>query len=588
MLFFGDREREEDPGAVARELAADLDRAASLPAEARHGALAACLVRAGELAQGLADAAEDGGAAARDAEGAMRVATALGAALWRSWTSGGDAPLGRIEPLRPAGGAPIRVRRPEGFSCYALYPETYALAASALSGTRDLAVVGIRSIGTALAAMVAAGAGARDLPLTVRPGGGPFERRVAAGLDALRAAVRPGRSFAIVDEGPGLSGSSFAAVARPLLQLGVAPERIHLFASHANGPGPRADAATRALLAALPTHHVRFEEALLGDGPLALPRLAEDLLGPARLEGDLSAGAWRARACGDPDGWPASSGWLERRKLLLATRRGPVLARFAGLDGEGARKLERARALARAGVGSAPLALRHGLLLEPWLDGAPLPRRAPPRRRLLDAVRRWVRLSSSRPRPAADGAAPPALAELVRVNAAEALGAGAAADARRLEELLPAVSAQARACEVDARPGPWEWLVLADGRIVKTDGLDHASGHELAGCQDALWDVAGAQLALGLDDREANGLAEAARAAAPGADPSLLPFYRAAFAALEVGRWTYALGGEPPGPERARREAALDEARGWLASAVAAVAAPRRGRARRRPATTPR
>ena len=69
------------------------------------------------------------------------------------------------------------------------------------------------------------------------------------------------------------------------------------------------------------------------------------------------------------------------------------------------------------------------------------------------------------------------------------------------------------------------------GRIEKADALDHHADHSLVGCQDALWDVAGAELELGLSPGRPAALAEAIRAVAPGALPAALPFYRAAYAA---------------------------------------------------------
>jgi hypothetical protein len=585
--FFGDREREEDPREIVDDVASLLAAAGRLPpGAARHGALAAALVRAGELAQGLADAVgEDrrGDAAAR---AAMAATARLARALWRSWRTGGGEPSPAPSVLdgvrRRIVPEAVRTRAPEGYALYAVYPEAYALAARPLAG-RDLTVVGIRSIGTSLAAMVAAGAGARRIPLTVRPRGHPFRRGLVDGADLrrlVRAALRrPRGEFAIADEGPGLSGSSFAAVAGALLEAGVPPERVHLVTSHANPPGAEASAGTRALFLRLPRRAARADDVLLAGGPLSLARLAEDAIGPATVVEDLTGGGWRRRLFPDPREWPPSTGWLERRKLLLEAGGALWLARFAGLGAEGERKLARARALAGAGAGIAPAALRHGFLLERWLDEArPLLAARASRAALLDAVRRVVSVSAARP--GGRGASPSALAEMARANAAAALGAAAGEAARRLEDLLPDVEREARPAEVDGKMQPWEWLVLPGGRVVKVDGLDHHAGHELAGCQDVFWDVAGAEQELGLSPREARELAAAARRIAPGADPALLPFYRVCLLALEVGRWTFAAGGEAPGPERARREATLERYRRGLAAA-------RGGLARRPKSTAP-
>jgi hypothetical protein len=119
----------------------------------------------------------------------------------------------------------------------------------------------------------------------------------------------------------------------------------------------------------------------------------------------------------------------------------------------------------------------------------------------------------------------------------------------------------------------WEWLALPDGRILKADALDHHADHALPGCQDALWDVAGVELAFALETEEGTALAEAVRAAAPGAAPRVLPFYRACRAAFELARWTFAAadGGLAPEEAERRRSArarALDGLRRALADAT--------------------
>jgi hypothetical protein len=122
---------------------------------------------------------------------------------------------------------------------------------------------------------------------------------------------------------------------------------------------------------------------------------------------------------------------------------------------------------------------------------------------------------------------------------------------------------------------------------VKCDGLDHHAGHELSGCQDLLWDVAGAEAELGLSPGETLRLAETARALAPGADPSSLPFYRVAYQALELARWSFAAAAAPPGEERRRREEARERYRRGLGEALARLA-PRveQGAAHGAPCTT--
>ena len=58
-----------------------------------------------------------------------------------------------------------------------------------------------------------------------------------------------------------------------------------------------------------------------------------------------------------------------------------------------------------------------------------------------------------------------------------------------------------RRVETDNRLHAWEWLHTPDGRLLKTDALDHHAGHDLIGCQDITWDIAGATVELDLSDR---------------------------------------------------------------------------------------
>jgi hypothetical protein len=58
----------------------------------------------------------------------------------------------------------------------------------------------------------------------------------------------------------------------------------------------------------------------------------------------------------------------------------------------------------------------------------------------------------------------------------------------------------------DNRLHTWEWLVTSDGALLKTDALDHARSHDLIGCQDVAWDVAGAIVEFAFDQSEADGV----------------------------------------------------------------------------------
>src|SRR3982751_6861261 len=133
----------------------------------------------------------------------------------------------------------ISMRVSEGYAYYALRPETYVVAAERWvqdAQPRAAVCIGIRSIGCSLSAAVAAAAErarVRVTTCTVRPRGHPFDRRIAVD-DRLATVFRRADTdtfFLVVDEGPGLSGSSFASVVRRLREHGIAADRIIVFPS---------------------------------------------------------------------------------------------------------------------------------------------------------------------------------------------------------------------------------------------------------------------------------------------------------------------------------------------------------------------
>src|SRR3954471_11458183 len=111
----------------------------------------------------------------------------------------------------------VLLPQPEGYCYYALHPLDFAAGARNLPVNTTFAVIGIRTIGASLSAMVAAALGKRCAGrITVRPQGHPYDRRSelsAAQASWVTKKLAAGAHFFVVDEGPGLSGSSFLSVA---------------------------------------------------------------------------------------------------------------------------------------------------------------------------------------------------------------------------------------------------------------------------------------------------------------------------------------------------------------------------------------
>ncbi len=547
MLVYGDQDRLEPAEEIRTEVRARLRRAAGCSGLERHAALVGAFIRAAELAQAEADAlfAREGRDRRSDGQdGAARLLCALGGAIDRSWTSGFRASFDPGAAIRalvgPRDDAPVRTRQAEGYAFYALYPEAVIAAAHHCGLGADTRLIGIRSIGLGLAALVAAALAAAP-PVSLRPVGHPFRRTIAATPELARdlVAAAGGARFGIADEGPGLSGSSFAAVAAWLEEEGVAPSRIHFFPSHDSPPGPAADAAIRARWRAAPRHPAQFSTILRADvagGGLA--GWIAGLVGPldAPLE-DISGGGWRRHG---PQRDAPFDPRLERRKFLVRSAGGVWLARFAGLGASGEAALERALALHRAGFVPEPAGLVHGFLVERWVDGAPLTAGTADRQRLVEHLGRYLGFRARALPASSEGAAPAALAAMARHNVETALGRDVAvALDRRLGPLDE--SARGAACvDTDNRMHRWEWLVTAGGTILKTDAVDHAHGHDLIGCQPVEWDVAGAIVEHELTATERDRLVAIVAEEAGGCSPALVAALLPAYLAFQLGLWTMA------------------------------------------------
>jgi hypothetical protein len=124
----------------------------------------------------------------------------------------------------------------EGYAYYGLYPQMYIESVRRFFDERQphrVTVVGLRNIGTSLSATVAGTLhelGVTAGLYTVRPHGHPFERELKLAPPLVREWQSASDGwFLIVDEGPGLSGSSLTAAAEAVAGLGVPDERIVLF-----------------------------------------------------------------------------------------------------------------------------------------------------------------------------------------------------------------------------------------------------------------------------------------------------------------------------------------------------------------------
>ena len=551
MLVYGDAVRAADPRHVLgglRQRLETLDRPG--PHIERHARLSGLFIAAAELAQGLADsamAAQDGDGASPEEDAVLALVMDLARALLASWGAlGGEAePPKRDDAALQAAlttleglslPAEVQLKTAEGYAFYALYPEAYAEAATQLDASGRTTVIGVRSIGSGLAAIVAAALGT-DAPITVRPVGHPFQRRLRLRpeLQARLDARLEGR-FVVVDEGPGLSGSSFGAVADTLEDLGAPTSVIAFLPGHGGDLGAQASEAHRARWATAERPCVDVDTLLLrADAARTLPSWFADLTGGEASLRDISGGAWRALRYADEADWPAANTQQERRKFLLTSARGTWLLKFVGLGDTGERAFAHAKALAAAGFAPEASALRYGFLAQPWRsDAHPLRLRSPDRPRFARRLGEYLGWRAAQlPAPEHAGASPATLLHMAQVNAAEALGPRAA-EARAFDPARWAALAPLRRVWTDNRLHAHEWLQLPDGRWLKTDGVDHAAAHDLIGAQDIAWDVAGARVEFDLAPAEMTILLKALHERAE-VDPALVELLEPAYLAFQLG-----------------------------------------------------
>jgi hypothetical protein len=466
----------------------------------------------GELAQGIADAefwarSYDASSAVQDA--ATRLLCQFARAIKISWASGfTQLILPLQEEFRRLASLPIpgaiTFKCAEGFAFYAVYPEAYMIAAAGSGLIQTAKVIGIRSIGAPLSAMVAAAIGA-PAPISVRPVGPTFERRLSISEELKRGLLSQAMAqFAIVDEGPGISGSSFGAVADYLEDLGVPDKLIFFFPSHLRALGPIASQRHRKRWSrGWNLHHVCFEDLIVHASrpEHRLVTWAAEVVGtPAAPLVDVSGGKWRQYRYRHEAQWPPVNQQEERRKFLLKASGKTWLLKFIGLGPEGERKTARARVLAAAGFTPQVAGSCHGFIIERWFEDArTADSEAMNPKDMVEQVGRYLGFRAKSFPAGPDQGAPLAkLLEMARYNAGKVLGSEAERSFNYWQDDAAELTRLVQRVETDGRLQPWKWLILPDRRLLKCDAVDHHAGHDMIGCQDVAWDVAGAKVELRL------------------------------------------------------------------------------------------
>src|SRR5215472_3522920 len=401
----------------------------------------------------------------------------------------------------------------EGFAYYGLHPLAFVDALEHVPTlSSQVAVAGIRSIGTTLSAVTVAGLRSRGLRaerVTVRPKGHPYNRRTELSPDEMNFVnkhVAGGASFLVVDEGPGLSGSSFLSVGEALLRAGVPKSAITFLCSHAPS-----------------TDNLCTEN--------AAERCRQFCWQPAKAEARkpegarvwIGGGEWRRYLLPHESPWPASWLHFERLKYLSAQGAEPRFYKFLGFGHYGTEIIERETKLADAGYGVKPQIESDGFASYPFVDGHPMSASE-----ILESV--LARLAAYCAFRAAAFAKDSAELQSLQQMASH--------NSQQLKCNLDIKLHMERPVIADGRMQPHEWLLTRDGQMLKTDSGSHGDDHFFPGPVDIAWDLAGAIVEWEMSAAEAESFVQMyQRVSGDDAENRVADYIRA----YAMFRWAYCL-----------------------------------------------
>jgi hypothetical protein len=453
--------------------------------------------------------------------------------------------------------AQLRLRTPAGYAHDGLDPRCYAALAPALPLREGapIAVIGVRSIGTSLGALVSEALRLRGHAverISVRPSGHPWARvlrLLPAELAFVEGMCARDAEFLIVDEGPFASGSTFLAVAEGIERAGVPAKSIAFCASRAPDP-------SRLFANCAGERWARYRT-----------YVAERWGNPLDAE-DFSAGAWRTSAYGqDAAAWPAC--WTQLERIKRRSLDGLWLDKFEGFAPYRDAPFDRACALAQAGYAPTPTWLGHGFVRYPWLDGRPA------RATDLDGqlLRELARYCAYRARAFETSSVDSNdLEQMVRGNIDEVFSVDLGSRAT-LEVERPIVP--------DARMQPFEWRIGPNGTFSKTDGHAHGDGTLLPGPTDICWDLAGAIVEWGMSPAARDQFLQDYILLSGDKPQARLPGYVLAYCAQRLGE-TYIAACGAEGQEQARLRNAHEQYRGELERMLGVTVPVKRGVRQRR------
>ena len=542
MLVYGDPQFTTSAQTFLKQLRARLQRVdTSDPDQLRP-----LLIQSGQFEQGLWDSSDANAPQPdEDLSRAMQLTDAAAQVLFHGIKSADQLALFTrcLDQLEHLKDLPLAIKIPEGFEFYALFPEQYFHTATnwarQFAPRRSVLVIGIRSIGTSLSAVVRVAlqtAGCRAERLTVRPTGHPFQRQAVL----KRFDPADWAAVIIVDEGPGLSGSSVAGVCKALEAQGFDPKQFHIFPGHDRDPGVSSSPDVRrwwSNTARWFTPSGELAASLLARSAKLIP----DWGASPRIE-DAGAGNWRRLLDLPENAWPVAMVPFERPKYRCGSDRGTkILWKFVGLGAAyepgrtGAEfAVLKSEALAKAGFSPPPLGVFNGFIAMPWIDGSPLELRDASDDALFERIAQYaIRFAGPPLSPDEIVEAQDRLTAMIETNTREALGADwASLSVERANEDRELKVLQSYG---DGHLAPHEWLRDARGSVFKTDCFGHDVDHTCMGKQSLLWDVAGFSIEWALPKARVENLLHIFNQQGVCVDDRTFEFYQLGYAAFRMG-----------------------------------------------------
>jgi hypothetical protein len=545
MFVFRDGRSAVSGATLARELADAIREAFSRPSTSVEVQLIDALLRAGELECALDDAGSPSSgdvAVITDALADMLVG--------QRGLSRSQDDLLKLIPQHLS--EQLIVSPPEGFAYYALHPLDYSdLAASVPLSSGVAGVIGIRSIGVTLSALVAAALRMRNLHvvrMTVRPVGHPYDRRMdftGQQYESVRRLAASGAELVVADEGPGMSGSSFLSVGEALVNAGVPRERVTFLCSRV----PDADS----LRAANGGERWRNFRAFYSMRNSRLPDHARVYAG---------GGEWRQLRLSDRSEWPACWTQMERLKFLSADRR--LLFKFEGFGRFGKAVHERAQRIAEARFGPEPIDFAQGFSVYPVING----HSASERELSTDRLQHMAAYCAFRAREfrcelgqGSHQFETSQLENMIRFNVAEEFGIEPNLETGTLGASAPVTA--------DGRMMPHEWICSNSGEFLKTDNASHGDDHFFPGPTDIAWDLAGAIVEWNMDANAADRFVSEYERLSGDRLGHRLPAYLMAYAVFRLGYCKMAAAAMNGSGEEHRLTAAYRRYRAFVAARLA-------------------